>query len=182
MFILKQSDASDYLDMEFEDLAITNILNKYEIKTNNSFLYNLSEDYKALIDYISDLYIEEEPIPEDIIKELKTNLNFKAYLLNNIKDRMQNILMDNSTIVFKEVVTIVNLLSFGKSFHIFESYNFYNFDQLGLLFRDYEEELKELNASNKEDFNLTFGLYVILIELINELCTINSTDVLRKKP
>lgn len=181
MFILKQNDVSDYLDIDIKDFVITNILNKYNIKISSSFLYNLNDDYDSLTNYISDLYIKNEVIPEDISIELVQNINYKKYLLSNIKDRMNNILIDNTTIIFKEIITIVNLLSMGRTFNIFESYDFYNMEQLGLLFREYEIKLQELNETDEENFNLTFELYVILIEVINELCMINSTDILRKK-
>lgn len=181
MFIFEENNASSYLDVESEDLMVQNLLNKYNITTQNSFLYNLYDDYKALIDYISDLYIQNKPIPEDICQELISNLNFKSYLLLFVKEKMLNILSNSTTIIFKEMVTIVNLLSFGKKFQIFESYNFYNLEQLGLLFRDFEEKLKALKEKNEKDFLITFNQYTILIEIVNELCIINSTDVLRKK-
>ena len=181
MFIFEENDASNFLDVENEDLVVTNLLNKFDIQTETSFLYNLNDDYKALIDYISELYIDEKEIPQEIIYELNNNLNFKAYLLIDIKEKMNNILSDNSTIIFKETITIVNLLSFGKKFNIFENYNFYNLENLALLFREFEEKLLKLKEANEKDFTITFNQYIILIEVINELCVINSTDVLRKK-
>lgn len=181
MFIFRQDDISKYLDIEGNDLIVTNLLNKYKIHTNSSFLYNLNDDYKALVNFIAKLYIDKEEIPEDIKNELINNINFKSYLLFDIEERMSKILSDNTTIIYKEIVTIVNLLSFGQEFNIFENYNFYNIEQLGLLFREFEEKLKTLNNEDKKDFEVTFKQYVILIEIVNELCTINSTDVLRKK-
>ncbi|WP_072682086.1 hypothetical protein [Arcobacter sp. LA11] len=181
MFKFEEHDASNYLDVENEDLVVTNLLDKYEISSKTTFLYNVNDDYHALMEYISEQYIDEKVIPEDIIEQLTSNINFKTYLLTAIQEKMNNILSDNSTIVFKEIVTIVNLLSFGKKFEIFESYNFYNLEELGLLFREFEEKLKELKDSDERDFIITFNHYTILIEVVNELCTINSTDVLRKK-
>ncbi len=58
--------------------------------------------------------------------------------------KMNNILSDSTTIIFKEIVTIVNLLSFGKRYDIFESYDYYNLEQLGNLFREYEKNLQEI--------------------------------------
>lgn len=181
MFILKQNDLSDYLDIDIKDFVITNILAKYNIETPSSFLYNLNDDYNSLTNYVSDLYIKNKEIPEDIATELTQNINYRTFLLSNIKNRMKNILIDNTTIIFKEIITIVNLLSMGKNFNIFESYDFYNIEQLGLLFREYEMKLQELNGVEDENFNLTFELYLLFIEAINELCMINSTDILRKK-
>lgn len=181
MFILKDNDASSYLDVDAEDLVVTNILDKYKISTNTTFLYNLNDDYQALIDYISQLYFDNEKIPDDIVHELNTNINFKTYLSIAIKEKMNNIILNNTTVIFKELVTIVNLLSFGKKFNIFESYNFYNLENLGNLFREFEEKLQDLRKNDEKDFLTTFNHYTILIEVVNELCTINSTDILRKK-
>lgn len=181
MFIFEEHDASNYLDVEHEDLVVTNILDKYKISTKTTFLYNVNDDYHALMNYVSEQYIDEKDIPEDIVEQINSNLNFKTYLLTAIQEKMNNIIADNTTIIFKEIVTIVNLLSFGKKFEIFESYNFYNLEKLGLLFREFEDKLKELKKANERDFLITFNHYTILIETVNELCTINSTDVLRKK-
>lgn len=175
-----EKDITNYLDIEYEDFVVTELLSKYEIETKSSFLYNQNDDYRALIEYISNLYIDEKDIPSDIISELQSNLYFKAFLIVVVNEKMNNILFDNTTIIFKEIVTIVNLLSFGNKYKIFESYNYYNLEELGNLFREYERRLKEIETDTN-DFQITFGQYVTLIEAINELCMINSTDVLRKK-
>lgn len=176
-----ENDITSYLDVEYEDLTVANLLNKYDIQTDSSFLYNQTDDYRALADFISSLYIQNKDIPEDILVEITTNLHFKAFLVFLVNEKMQNILSDNSTVLFKEVVTIVNLLSFGKKYEIFESYDFYNLEKLGNLFREYEKTIQELFEKDEEDYEITFNQYVALIETINELCLINSTDVLRKK-
>lgn len=181
MFIFEKNDLSDYFDIESEDLSITTLLNKYDIPIKNSFLYNLNDDYRALIEYIGKLYVDNKTIPDDIVEQLTTNLNFKAFLLIISKDNMHNILSDINTVIFKEIVTTVNLLSFGKDFKIFESYNSYNLENLGKLFREYEKKLATLQKSNTTDFIITFKHYTTLVEITNELCTINSTDVIRKK-
>ena len=120
----ENSIATSFLDQDDEDIAITNLLNKYELSvdSSSSYLYSLRDDYNTLIDYISELYIEKQAIPEDIIEELDNNKNFRNFLLSAIQKKMKNILYDRKTIVFKEIVTIVNLLSFGQNFQIFESY------------------------------------------------------------
>ncbi|TLP40686.1 hypothetical protein [Arcobacter arenosus] len=182
MFIIKKSTASEFLDVDLEDFVVTSLLSKYDIKTNTTFLDNVNDDYNALINYINELYIDNEKIPNDIAHEITSNINFKKYLLSYIQNKMKNILDDSTTIVFKEIIIIINLLSMGKKFEIFESYNFYNMEILGNLFREYEKVLKDLkDKEDEENFDLTFELYTILIEVINELCTINSIDILRKK-
>lgn len=181
MFLFEENNASNYLDVDNEDLVVTNLLQKFNINSETSFLYNLNDDYRALTNYISELYVNNKDIPKEIIHQLNHNLNFKAYLLILIKEKMNSILTNNTTIIFKEIVTITNLLSFGKNFQIFENYNFYNLENLTFLFREFEKKLQEKKEVNEEDFLLTFNQYVVLIEVVNELCIINSTDVLRKK-
>lgn len=181
MYQLESNEALSYLDTEDEDLEVTKLLKKYEISTKTSYLYNLSDDYQALIDYISDLVFEKKEIPEDILFQLNHNFEFKSYLLLAIKNKLKNIFSDNRTIMFKEIITIVNLLSFGKDYEIFESYNFYNLGQLEKLFREYEDKLQKAKQNDEKNFITLFSQYILLIEALNELCTINSSDVLRKK-
>lgn len=176
----ENNSATSYLDLEDEDIAVTNLLNKYNLTVESTYIYSLNDDYNALINYISELNIENQNIPKDIIYELNNNRNFKKFLLKAIQIKMQNILFDRRTIVFKEIVTIINLLSLGKNYQIFNSYNSYDIENLSKLFRYYEEEL-EKTQENIEEFDLLFEYYIILIESLNELCTINSMDVQRKK-
>lgn len=183
MFALDEDEASSYLDTEDEDLIVSDLLNKYKISisTQSSFIYNINDDYNSLTNYIAELYINEEEIPSDIQKEIEHNTHYRKYLVSNLEKRMDNILSDKSTIIFKEIVIIVNILSFGKDYKIFESYDFYNLEQMAQLFRDYEKKLIDLKQTNNENFLITFKHYTTLIEVLNELCAINSIDVLRKK-
>ncbi|QKJ22323.1 hypothetical protein [Poseidonibacter lekithochrous] len=183
MFALDEDEASSYLDMENEDLIVSDLLNKYKISisTQNSFIYNINDDYNSLTNYIGELYINEEEIPNDIQKQIEHNVHYRNFLISNLEKRMDRILCDKSTIIFKEIVTIVNILSFGKDYKIFESYDFYNLEQMAQLFRDYEKKLIDLKQTNTDNFLITFKHYTTLIEVLNELCAINSIDVLRKK-
>ncbi|RXI45037.1 hypothetical protein CRU99_04440, partial [Malaciobacter mytili] len=179
--MLDDYNATAYLDLEEEDIAVTNIITKYKISSkNNSFLFDVEDDYKSLINYIGELFIKNQTLPDDIKNQLLHNINFRSFLIKNIIIKIDNIFFDKKTIVFKEIVTIINLLSFGKNFNIFENYISYNLDNLSSLFREYEEKL-EKNQNIKEEFELLFAHYTLLIEIINVLCKINSSDVQRKK-
>ncbi|RXJ84883.1 hypothetical protein [Arcobacter sp. CECT 8985] len=174
-------NASSYLDIEEEDIVVSNILNKYELNSdNNSFLFSIENDYRTLINYVAKLYIKKEEIPADINEELNNNINLKKYLINNIKTRINDIFYDDKTIVFKEIVTITNLLSLGKDYEIFVNYIDYNLNNLSTLFRDYENRLESMK-DDKENFDILFEHYSLLIESINVLCNINSVDIQRKK-
>ncbi|QKF81406.1 hypothetical protein [Halarcobacter ebronensis] len=181
MFIHQEKDILNFIDEEGEDHKVSQLLTKYNIKISNSLIYSLHDDYSALLNYIDELYFNEKDIPSDIVEELLNNLNFKSFIIYALEKKMNSIINDNATIIFKEISTIIDILSFGKKFSIFNSYNSYNLDNLSSLFKEYEERLKILYEANRDDFEITFKHYTILIEVINELCSINSLDILRKK-
>ena len=182
MLDLKLDEITGYLDIEEEDVLVNNLLDKYNLsQQNGSFLYGTKDEYHVLIDFIITLFLQKKEIPSDIIDILKNNLTFKTFLLQEIKHKMNKIIHDSSTILFKELVSIINLLSLGKDYDIFTSYNFYSLDNISKLFRDYEDNLLSLEKDNIKNFELTFNYYITLIETFNELCILNQTDVLRKK-
>ena len=182
MLDLELDYIADYLDLKNEDIQISNLVDKYNLSLNDSsFLHQTKEQYSLLIEYIISLYFAKKEIPEDIIDAIKNNLDFKAFLLQEVKRKMNNIMYDNSTILFKELVTIINLLSFGKDYDIFTNYNFYSNENISKLFRDYEEYLSILSSTDEKNFELSFNLYITLIETFNELCILNQIDVQRKK-
>lgn len=178
----KHSNATSYLDLEDEDIAVTNILNKYKLSNqeNNSFLFNIDDDYKLLMNYICELYIKDEKLPADIYEQLNYNINFRKFLIKALKQKLDNIFFDKKTVVFKEIVTIINLLSFGENYKIFENYISYNTENLSSLFRDYETKLEEFQDKTTH-FELLFSHYTLLIETVNVLCKVNSNDVQRKR-
>ncbi len=179
--MLDEYNTTAYLDLEQEDIAVTNIINKYKLSSqNNSFLFNVEDDYKILIEYICKLFIKDKIIPDEIKNELLHNVHFRSFIIKNTKNKIDNIFFDKKTIVFKEIVSIINLLSFGENFNIFENYNSYSLDNLSSLFKKYKEKLEE-NQLNKEEFELLFSHYLLLIEIMNVLCKINSNDLQRKK-
>lgn len=160
---------------------ISTIIHKYSIVCDTNYLIDSEEsNYIFLISHISDLYYLDQDIPTDIAEILKSDIKFKTFLLHDLKRKLKNIMINNSTLFFKEISNIVNLLSLGTTYKIFETYTKYNLDELSRFFRDYEAFLGE-QSKNSELFDITFKCYVILIETFTQLCIINSTDILRKK-
>ncbi len=160
---------------------ILTLINKYELSSkDNIFINSLESNYVVLTKYITDLYYLNKEIPQDIQDILKFDIEFKIYLVDDIQRRLEELVSNSSTLFFKEISNIINLLSLGNSHNIFNSYTKYNFDELSKLFRNYELFLKE-SESNSELFELIFDCYIVLIETITQLCIINSTDIQRKK-
>ncbi|NQY92760.1 MAG: GGDEF domain-containing protein [Campylobacteraceae bacterium] len=160
---------------------IHELISKYAIVENTNRLIDSQENnYLFVINHIINLYYLNKPIPEDIKELIKYDLEFKMYLDNDLNRRLNNLVSNNATLFFKEIGNIINLLSLGNQYKIFETYATYNLEEVSKLFRDYEAFLKDLDPDS-ELFDFTFNCYVILIEAFTQLCIINSTDIQRKK-
>ncbi len=158
------------------------VLKKHDIIKSTNHLTNSEESqYITLINYINDLYYLNKPIPTDIAALLKSSSTYKSHLLINVKKRLNNLTSNGSAIFFKEIVSVINLLSLGEKFNIFITYNDYDFTKVSTLFRFYEEQMQQLFQDDKEHFETIFSAYLTLIDAFNRLCIINSTDLRRKK-
>jgi len=138
------------------------------------------------IDNITLEYFSDDELLEQTKKKLKNNYNFKVDLLNNLEERMNNIFIDDSVEVYKELISIIHLLSYGEKYKIFENYNEYSTREISKLFSSYESLLTECfqkssSENSSENFELNFKYYMALLEAFKELCIINLIDVVRKK-
>ena len=165
---------------EFVSCNIQDVL--YEDIINTSYMASkqISETDRQ-IEKITQMYFSKKNLNNELINKLCSDKTFKFCLLKNIKNRMNNIISDSSTLQFKELVSIVNLLSFGKDYEIFSKYNEFSSKGISGIFRFYEKRLSEEFQNNKEEFERTFEFYITLLDSFNELCIINSSDVKRKK-
>ena len=164
-FSLYAEDVNTLSDNE----RIDDILKKYGIEYDSSHLFASNENnYIVLTNYIiENLYNKNIAIPDDIKNVLQYNVPYKTYLLTNIQKRLQNIISDSSTSFFREIETILNLLSLGEYYNILEDYNNYSMDKISKMFREYETFLSQLKSADIENFNITFNYYLQLIETFN---------------
>ena len=181
--------SSDFSLMGQEELVslqdnkdLLTVLKKHEIvKSHNPLTDSEESQYITLINYINELYYLNKPIPTDIAQLLKTSSTYKSHLLTNVTKRLNNLTSNGSAIFFKEIVSVINLLSLGEKFNIFITYNDYDFTKISDLFRFYENQMQQLFMDDKEHFQTIFACYLSLIDAFNRLCVINSTDLKRKK-
>ena len=174
----------NFLPLNNSDLEIEHLIDKYKLEKNLSFLpvHTNESKFEIVRDYIIELYLSDKVIPDDIAKIINENFDFKLFLLNDIKTRMKSIMTDTTTIVYKEIYIVINLLSLGKKYDIFKNYQNYSMKSIKELFQDYEKFLVTLSKDlNTQNFNLSFKYYIALIESFNELCIINSLDIERRK-
>lgn len=133
------------------------------------------------IEKIIECYFSNNELSSSQIDNLTNNYNFQVELLKNIQQRMKSIITDSSTLLYKELVTVISLLSLGEKFAIFDQYNSYSKEEIKRLFRLYEKCMAESIIDNNKKFELLFNYYVTLLDAYNELCLINLTDVMRQK-
>ncbi len=182
MFALEEeNNLADFLDLDSEDIIIQNLVKKYALPEDEGFIDNNNIAYASIIEFITQRYLANQDIPDDIHSEINNNINFQAFLLEHVKEKMNHVINDKSTKIYKEIVTIIHLLSFGKNYEVFENYNYYNYENISTLFRDYEERLVLAQELSELEFKLMFDYYITLIELFNEICTINAIDIQRKR-
>ena len=168
------------IENEFVTYNMYDVLDDYTLDATNMLTHKSSETENQ-IDQITRMYFSKENLNNELIKKLCNDQTFKIVLLKNIKKRMKNIISDSSTLQFKELVSIVNLLSFGKDYGIFSKYNEFSSKGISDIFRFYEKRLLEEFQNKDEEFELTFEFYITLLDSFNELCIINSSDIKRKK-
>ncbi|NQY24557.1 MAG: hypothetical protein HRT41_11005 [Campylobacteraceae bacterium] len=173
--------SSDQYANNFDNNEVFEILKIFNInKSKDKLLESDDNNYLLLISYINKLFYFNEDIPKEIQDVLKYNGKFKDILHSYVKKKTDALMSNEGITFFREVTLIINLLSMGKNYNIFTSYDTYNFDNLGTLFRDYESILSE-EIENKASFLGTFLCYKQLIFVLQKLCIINSTDLSRKK-
>ena len=161
---------------------ITDVLQKYNLDYNETNLFaSFENNCIALITYILSLYDSGTPLPLDIKQIIRYNKVFKNYLYTDITKRSKNIVEDKSIIFFREIENIFHLLSLGDKYEVFSDYDHYDFGSISSLFREYESFLKELHNNDIEGFELTFRLYLELINVFHTVCGVTSTDIQRKK-
>ncbi len=165
-----------------EDSEIVKVIKKYNVINNEDKLLDSSENnYLSLINYIDNLYYKKQDIPEDLKNIIQNHIYFNKYLVQYIDKKIEFLLKNGSAIFFKEIISIINLLSDGNNYKIFENYNTYNYEQIKELFRNYEKNLSNINEDNEEFFDAKFNCYTSLLKVYTKLCLINSIDIKRKQ-
>ena len=174
--------ASEDIASYSEDKEVLAILKKHDLLQSNEHMTN-SKDilHITLVKHIENLYYLNKDIPQEFTQVTKNNNAFKMHLLDYVNKKIDSLLSDGSTIFFKEIISIINLLCLGEKFTIFKTYNDYDFNEISRLFRTYESLLQEQFTKNRYNFESTFECYLKLINAYSQLCIINATDVYRKK-
>ncbi|QKF82680.1 hypothetical protein [Halarcobacter ebronensis] len=180
--ILEDINSANLLPLDSDTLEVTNLIEKYDLKKDNTILNNIENNYLIVTKFISKLYLLNLELPEDLKSFIKTNHNYKIYLLNYIQQKMKIIISENSIFLFKEIFILMNLLSNGEKYYFLTKDNHIDLKELMRLLNSYENDVCEKFLRNNEQiFNISFHFYLTLLELLNEISIINSLDIQRRK-
>ncbi len=180
--LFKDLDDNDVLPMNNDTFEITNIIEEYSIPIDLNLLNSDESKYIALTKFINSFYLQNKELPENLKNLLKYSHNYRIFLLDDIKTRMENIVSKDSIYIFKEIYIILNLLSVGNKYELLEKQNIFSIKNLHLMLTDYENSISEqFIKKDMLSFKLTFRFYLILLEVLNEVCMINSLHIRRRK-
>lgn len=154
------------------------ISQKYNLLKNENELINYKE--KSFLHLLNYIFEADEEIPLDI-----ENLFFSNYFLKEqtniyLEKKLNDLTQNDTTSLVRDIDFILFILSIGFYKKVLHPNFEYDLENLALLFRFYENELKKLFTNNSELFSLTFESYIILLKTFIQICTINSVDILRK--
>ncbi len=183
MMLYDDSKLDNFMfDIEDKNYEVEDLIEKYSLEIKkNSLIDSKENSFITVFDFIQKLYNENTDLPEDLLKLINENMEFKEFYADEIDKLLKQFTSNSSTLFFEQLTTITNLLSLGVIYHIFEDYNSYSMDELSKLFREYEMKMSMMFEESPENFHLTFSLYTKLLELLTSLCSINALDIHRKK-
>ncbi|PLY06020.1 MAG: hypothetical protein C0625_10895 [Arcobacter sp.] len=180
--LLENLDADKLLPIDNDTFEISALLEAYELQNDSSILNTIESQYNTITKFIVGLYLENQNLPNDLKNLIQNSYNYKLFLINDIKRRMKEIVLVNSTHLFKEIYIILNLLSNGNKYDILTDQNMFSIEAIKFLLNDYEDNVCEQFIKNDiQTFELTFKYYLAVLEVLNEICVINALDIQRRK-
>ena len=116
--LLENINSDNLLPIDNDSFEVTNLIKVYELKIDSSIINTIESQYITITEFIIGLYLENQALPSDLKEFVKDSYNYKIFLLENIKDRMKNIINESSVHLFKEIFIILNLLSNGSKYNL----------------------------------------------------------------
>lgn len=180
--LLDNLSAQNLFPIDNDRYEARTILEKYNLQNDTAILNTIESQYSVITDFIIEQYLVNKALPIELKSFVQESFNYRIFLFDNIKDRMKKIIEESSVHFFKEIYILINLLSNGNSYTILTEENLFSINDLRVLLNDYEDNVCELFIKqDKQNFELTFGFYLALLELLNAICVVNSLDIQRRK-
>lgn len=180
--LFENLDSHDILPIDNDSFEVSNIIKDYNLEHDKNILNTIDSQYEVITKFIIWFYLEKEDLPNDLKLFVKNSHNYRIFLLENIKLRMKNIVLENSVHLFKEIFIILNLLSNGNRYDFLTLENMFSIEDLHKLLNDYEDNVcEQFIKEDQISFQLSFKYYLTLLEVLNEICIINSLDIQRRR-
>lgn len=180
--LLENLDTNNLLAIDNDNFEVQNLLKIYNLEEEGSLVNTIDAQYSIVTSFISKIYLENKDLPDDLKDFIKNSYNYRIYLLKDIETRMKDIITKTSVNIFKEIYILLNLLSNGKNYNLIDETNEFSTQKLQELLLDYEVQVcEEFLRNDEKSFELSFSFYLSLLELLNEVCIINSIDIQRRK-
>lgn len=180
--LVENINTDNFLPIDNEILEISTLIESYGLENDSRIINTIESQYSVVTKFIVGLYLGNQFLPDDLINFIKNTYNYKIFLLSNIQKRMKDIIDENSTHLFKEVYIILNLLSNGNKYEFLTKENMFSLEGIKNLLNNYEDNVCEHFIKNdKQNFELFFKYYLTVLEVLNQICVINSLDIERRK-
>ena len=180
--LFENLDSENLLPLNNDSFEVSNLIKSFELENKNTLLNTLDGQYETITQFIVEHYLAKNNLPEQIKAFITKSHNYKLFLFENIKTRMKRIIEENSVHLFEEIFIILNLLSNAKQYELLDQQNMFSIKNLHILLNDYEDNICELFIKKDNiNFKLSFKYYLTLLEVLNEICIINSLDIQRRK-
>ena len=180
--LLDNLDAETLFPIDNDTFETSTLIDAYDLQSDGAIINTIENQYSVITKFVVGLYLENQILPDDLKIFVQNSYNYKIFLINDIKIRMKSIVTENSTHLFREIYTILNLLSNGNKYNFLTDQNLFSIGAIKSLLNDYEDNVCEQFIKNDtQNFELTFKYYLAVLEVLNEMCVINSLDIQRRK-
>lgn len=175
-------NAEKFFPIDNDTFETSTLIESYQLQNDNSIINTIESQYTIITKFVVGLYLENQVLPDDLKVFVQNSYNYKIFLIDDVKRRMKDIITKNSTHLFTEIYTILNLLSNGNKYEVLTDENMFSIEAIKSLLNDYEDNVCEQFIKHDTlNFELTFRYYLAVLEVLNEICVINSLDIQRRK-
>ena len=96
--LLDNLSSKNFLPIDNESFEVLNLIKNYNLDNDLTLLNTVENQYTVITNFIIELYLTNQFLPEDLKNFFKNSYNYKIFLFDNIKNRMKSIINESSTL------------------------------------------------------------------------------------